>query len=381
MTGFTGAAGDRLDCNGAPDCNGIGLCRSNRELATLRKDNGSTVSGIQYGSVPNTAATWDADRIFGCHCNVLDSTIMEGGFFEYQQASCTELKCPTGDDPVSQRVYNNVTGQLDFQHNEKQKIQCKASSGTFTLTFRDHTTGAIAYNAPPTNDWVHVTTLGTVTFTYFANTFTTTADPTSILANADQLKILLNAKSSATPDYRYATVSNRAWSSPTGTVTMTEYFGGATKSATSSTSDLDDIEIYVYRKSVKSHLEGLATISNVTVTMTDATSGASTDAACHNTNTGVFTEIEFGSEFGDLPLMTSTTSSLSSTTFLVAETQQGTKEDVECSNRGQCNRASGVCACFTGWTNSDGYAGVGARTDCGGIKPYYKASASTTTTT
>lgn len=46
----------------------------------------------------------------------------------------------------------------------------------------------------------------------------------------------------------------------------------------------------------------------------------------------------------------------------------GTKEGAECSNRGLCDRNLGLCACQTGFTNSDGYGGNGTRTDCGGIE-------------
>lgn len=44
---------------------------------------------------------------------------------------------------------------------------------------------------------------------------------------------------------------------------------------------------------------------------------------------------------------------------------QGTKEWMDCSNRGTCNPATGVCRCFTGFVSSDGFGGLGTRGDCG----------------
>jgi hypothetical protein len=44
----------------------------------------------------------------------------------------------------------------------------------------------------------------------------------------------------------------------------------------------------------------------------------------------------------------------------------GTREYVECSNRGVCNYVSGVCACFGGYSSSDGASGLsGVVGDCG----------------
>jgi hypothetical protein len=53
----------------------------------------------------------------------------------------------------------------------------------------------------------------------------------------------------------------------------------------------------------------------------------------------------------------------SSNTKLVA----GSKEWVECSNRGICDRASGECVCNEGMGPSDGNGGLGERNDCGYI--------------
>lgn len=45
--------------------------------------------------------------------------------------------------------------------------------------------------------------------------------------------------------------------------------------------------------------------------------------------------------------------------------QTGSKENAECSNRGYCNPASGVCTCYDGFATSNGNLGDGIRGDCG----------------
>ena len=45
-----------------------------------------------------------------------------------------------------------------------------------------------------------------------------------------------------------------------------------------------------------------------------------------------------------------------------------TKEDAECSNRGQCHPETGRCTCFGKFANSDGNGGPGLINDCGCVK-------------
>jgi hypothetical protein len=50
----------------------------------------------------------------------------------------------------------------------------------------------------------------------------------------------------------------------------------------------------------------------------------------------------------------------------------GTKEAALCSNRGTCDRTSGLCSCFQSfgdmYDSSDGYGGPGLRGDCGWVR-------------
>jgi hypothetical protein len=70
--------------------------------------------------------------------------------------------------------------------------------------------------------------------------------------------------------------------------------------------------------------------------------------------------VEFLTEFGDLPMLTAHNDTLtgwSGETFLhLSEYQKGTKEDVECSQMGVCNRSNGRCKCLTGFGSSNGTA-------------------------
>lgn len=117
---------------------------------------------------------------------------------------------------------------------------------------------------------------------------------------------------------------------------------------------------------VKSALEKLSTITNVVVVFDAGT------AAC--SATGVVISIEFTWEQGDLPLLSFSAANLgltsSTATIVVQETQKGTKANIECSARGDCNRETGVCECFPQYLSSDGNGNVGYRGDCGHRSPY-----------
>lgn len=186
---------------------------------------------------------WDAHKIQGCICDP-----------GWTGADCSLRTCPYGDDPGS-----------DGQADEVQLIDCKATGGTFTITFRGETTAAIAFGA--------------------------------------------------------------------------------------SAADID------------AALEALSTIDYVTTTIHD-----SGTAACDAS--GKTTKVVFTHHAGDLPPMvltsslTGTDNSLvlkengASSAFSGVGSVQGTREWVECSRRGLCNRATGICACHTDYVSSDGSIAV-----------------------
>jgi hypothetical protein len=80
--------------------------------------------------------------------------------------------------------------------------------------------------------------------------------------------------------------------------------------------------------------------------------------------------ITFNKALGNAPQISVAKGSLASSIggiVLVSSTTitTGTTENVECSGRGLCNKATGECTCATGFTTSDGNNGPGSIADCG----------------
>eukprot|EP00939_MAST-03C_sp_MAST-3C-sp1_P000406 g406.t1 len=73
--------------------------------------------------------------------------------------------------------------------------------------------------------------------------------------------------------------------------------------------------------------------------------------------------IEFSHSRGNLPPLDVT--GFVGLDVSVTTTQQGTYENVECSDRGTCDYSTGVCACFPQFASSDGRGGPGSIRDCG----------------
>ncbi|KAJ0395632.1 hypothetical protein P43SY_003288 [Pythium insidiosum] len=203
------------------------------------------------GPVFRYTDNWDADKIFGCVCDA-----------GYSGPSCTERQCPRGDDPLT----GTIQDPNGLQRNERQRVSCRATGGSFTLTFRGFTTEPI-----------------------------------------------LASDSAAT---------------------------------------------------VRAKLEALVSIRAVRVTF-----GGITIVAC--TAIGNDISIEFTQNFGDLPdilgdgrQLVHSTPSVQPSLVLTTLTN-GTKESLPCSRRGNCDRTSGVCTCYSNFFTSDGVGQVGVRGDCG----------------
>lgn len=127
--GFTGTACERMVCPGpSQQCNGHGRCMSMAQLAEVANDNGDATS-FTYGATNRNPLTWDYNKVFGCHC--------DEGWHGYD---CSLRDCPRGDDP-------KTTGDVV----EVQLIKCTATSGTFTLSFRQDFTSSLSYDITAAN--------------------------------------------------------------------------------------------------------------------------------------------------------------------------------------------------------------------------------------
>lgn len=129
---------------------------------------------------------------------------------------------------------------------------------------------------------------------------------------------------------------------------------------------------------LKAALEELDSIGEVNVTFTLGDHDACTPERDNRML------VTFLTEFGNLPDLIP---ELSDSQVIVKDKFQvltdgaglsvmGSKENLECSGRGLCDRATGQCRCFKGYTSSDGRQKVGERPqpgnrgDCGAILQY-----------
>eukprot|EP00937_MAST-01D_sp_MAST-1D-sp2_P007666 g7666.t1 len=124
VLGFEGGACERLSCPGSPPCTGHGQCLSLQLAAGHNSVNGEALART-YGAAPNDAARWDYESVYGCVC--------DEGFTGYD---CSRLECPRGDDPLTRGGSPEV-----------QVVHCTATTGSFTLRFRDAETAPILFTA------------------------------------------------------------------------------------------------------------------------------------------------------------------------------------------------------------------------------------------
>jgi hypothetical protein len=108
----------------------------------------------------------------------------------------------------------------------------------------------------------------------------------------------------------------------------------------------------------QSALQMLPTIGQVTISSISATICGATGASA---------TVTFVTETGDLPTFALHKNNLAlgldSGSVTIFETEKGTLENVECSNRGLCDRSTGLCNCFPGFGQRDGYCGYPALHD------------------
>ena len=114
-------------------------------------------------------------------------------------------------------------------------------------------------------------------------------------------------------------------------------------------------------ESLESKLEQLATIEDVTVSVT----GSSTGKIC-DSNSAKF-KITFTHEHGNLPTLLIVSSTVGSLAYHSGTSVTGTKTEQQCCNRGLCDLSTGICTCTAGFLSSDGKGTnvAGDNGDCG----------------
>ncbi|GBG28286.1 Multiple epidermal growth factor-like domains protein 10 [Hondaea fermentalgiana] len=111
----------------------------------------------------------------------------------------------------------------------------------------------------------------------------------------------------------------------------------------------------------RAYLQALYSINEVAVSFDSGSTVCSSGA-------GTVSTLSFKVP-GDLPLLTADTTQLTGS-ISFEESVQGTTEFIECSGQGTCDRSTGICDCFPGYSSSDGSGDgvtVGQRGDCGAM--------------
>jgi len=114
-------------------------------------------------------------------------------------------------------------------------------------------------------------------------------------------------------------------------------------------------------------LKNMRTLGNFTMAYT---TGQTAFCTAGGTNP---VSLEFFSELGDLPSIVADVGGLNggNSGLAVVEIMKGSKQVLECGGQGICNDMTGECACFKGYSSSDGSGNAGLRGDCGNFGLFY----------
>jgi hypothetical protein len=333
--GFEGDQCEFLKCPGTPACTGHGKCMTMAALAGETAYNGDATD-ITYGNVPRKRETWDFDMVQGCLCD-------EG----YNGYDCSLFSCPVGDDP------KKPSGQL-----EKQVLKCKGDTGQFALKFRQSLTPALSYLTSAAKLKAALEALpsiGTVDVH-----FTDVQEPQLVVC--------------ATCATKLDSVANLLTVNQDMTATVKP---GDTIAVGYCVSAAETMTVLSLTSTTLTVLPG-HTCLDFRLSTYDVRVITRNDRVCTSDGVGQAV-ITFSSEFGNLPDMTVIPSGVESILLDTDGTglsAQGSKQSQECSGRGLCNTAVGICKCFKGYSSSDGQGNEGERGDCGFIETLYADSAS-----
>jgi hypothetical protein len=271
-------------------------------MAEAKTENGDA-RDYSYGQTPNNRHTWDHDQVQGCIC--------DPGFRGY---SCEERKCPIGDD------HRIVGGNF-----ERQTFVCSATTGEFSLRFRQHQTPMMDYQISAANlkiELEKLPSIGVVDVVYYK------MRDSQALLDGDQFKTGL-------------------WIDD------------------QNTSKVDGVD---------TNHDGIADIRADLLAPCVEKPCVNFDAACDEAGSNEVA-ITFRTELGDLPPITAHYEENRGIGSIMinqdgqANSVKGSKSGSECSGRGLCNIDTGQCACFPGYGSSDGSGGPGDRGDCGYKEP------------
>lgn len=319
-------------------CSGSrGQCLTLQQLAVLSEHSGGVLAGYTYG-MTDEVKVWDWESTQGCSCSRAPSmTATRGGWVGSSSYDCAQTSCPTGDDPMTSGV------------DEKLKFNCVASAGTFYLRFRQQVTVPIAFDANAATVKAALEALASIGTVQVE--FLTSND---LPDSNDQM---------CRPDF---TGTRRVtFLTEHGDVPKIRFF----ESYSTAISGLASDEVSYFKTSAHRITGGSAGWS-WTATLAECQALCSGHATCGAiVRASNLADGTSGSCEGWVEATSALSSSASHNTWSkawVKEEVQGTKEDVECSNRGVCDHATGRCDCYAGFASSDGTLdNVGIRGDCG----------------
>ena len=281
------------------------------QLAEVATVNG-VPAGFSYGSDPNNAATWDATRIYGCLCDP-----------GYEGYDCSLRSCPYGDDPGT---------YLD--HPEVMLLNCTATGGFLTLTFRGDTTSLLAGNAT-TIEGLQAALQGL---------------PSLLNSN---LTIYFSLETPIPPNATFFAIppalpNNTQIETPYSNITLPIIVNGSINSTAMCQPDGSQVVI----------IEFIGVPGPLPPLLVDTSLLQDSFNFNGNDGTGAVVVATGGQSIGPYQSLT------------------GTTENDECNHRGICDHNSGVCKCFRDWGSSDGSGGIGGLGDCGyrrdDINPFWR---------